>query len=630
MLARILRRIFGSSQTGGFSFGLILLAYQLLARVGVNRIRLVTGTAIALQVSVFLGWVKLGPLGSIVALSGTTRPTDVCLDAASLVKQSPEYWRLWTAPLTHGSDLHLYYNMLSLAWKGYKLESHHGSVVFLLLLTLFTFSSGLIYVLLSILAADILEDQSYMHQCTVGFSSVLFALKVLMHRLDEGSSEEDFGFFTLPKHLAIWAELAIIQLIVPNASLLGHLAGILTGLIYVNLGLPFRLVSAPFKTSLPSTFALAGIASALHFDLVQKPWRTAFFWTSKSSLVCLNSNSVLGKGQWIRLISGPLEHHGTVHFLLCIASFILKGRFLESMTTQPHPSFLSRTVKTAVMTVATSLVYVLSSQVAEDLLGIRQSPECVQGLSGLNFALKVSVIYAWFKAGKLGTYPYIIFEMAECMMLFEDRTLLFHLSGLAVGLFAATLSSPKEFLASRFPGRGQRLGRGSGTNRLPASAGPLADVTRSWGYAGQEARFRSGGTWTAHSSAHSGQPQAVSGGSDLSNRPDTSSIDDEDQEDGESDKSHSQSPVYSSQPPRPSTSAASRRGPAPRPSYFSELANPPPPPPGGGTRLLQSSPPLSSSPQLSDQEGSEETEEDDEQTTLDQIDRSPSNPQMRT
>ena len=39
------------------------------------------------------------------------------------------------------------------------------------------------------------------------------------------------------------------------------------------------------------------------------------------------------------------------------------------MTTQPHPSFLSRTVKTAVMTVATSLVYVLSSQVAEDLLG---------------------------------------------------------------------------------------------------------------------------------------------------------------------------------------------------------------------------------------------------------------------
>ena len=73
------------------------------------------------------------------------------------------------------------------------------------------------------------------------------------------------------------------------------------GLVYVNLGLPFRLASAPFRTSLPSTFLLAGIASALHFDLVQKPWRTAFFWTSKSSLVCLNSNSVLGKGKNIKI-----------------------------------------------------------------------------------------------------------------------------------------------------------------------------------------------------------------------------------------------------------------------------------------------------------------------------------------
>ena len=95
----------------------------------------------------------------------------------------------------------------------------------------------------------------------------------------------------------------------------------------------------------------------------------AFLLTMSTVRVKQIFSVYLTPGQWIRLISGPLEHHGTVHFLLCIASFILKGRFLESMTTQPHPSFLSRTVKTAVMTVATSLVYVLSSQVAEDLLG---------------------------------------------------------------------------------------------------------------------------------------------------------------------------------------------------------------------------------------------------------------------
>ena len=93
MLARLLRRILGSSQTGGSSFGLILLAYQLVARVGLNRIRPVTGAAIALQVSIFLGWIKFGPLGSLLALGGETRASDVCLDAASLLQGSSQYRR---------------------------------------------------------------------------------------------------------------------------------------------------------------------------------------------------------------------------------------------------------------------------------------------------------------------------------------------------------------------------------------------------------------------------------------------------------------------------------------------------------------------------------------------------------
>ena len=93
--------------------------------------------------------------------------------------------------------------------------------------------------------------------CTVGFSAVLFALKFLMHRLEEqqragGGSWEDFGFVTVPKHLAIWTELLIVQLIVPNASFLGHLAGVLAGLIYVNLTLPFKANAAENLDKSPS------------------------------------------------------------------------------------------------------------------------------------------------------------------------------------------------------------------------------------------------------------------------------------------------------------------------------------------------------------------------------------------
>ena len=63
------------------------------------------------------------------------------------------------------------------------------------------------------------------------------------------------------------------------------------------------------------------------------------------------------------------------------------------------------------MMVATSLVYIVASELTEDLMGYSQAPECVQGLSGLNFALKVSVILSWYKCGKEKTYPYIIFEV---------------------------------------------------------------------------------------------------------------------------------------------------------------------------------------------------------------------------
>ena len=37
----------------------------------------------------------------------------------------------------------------------------------------------------------------------------------------------------IPTKYAAWAELALIQLLVPNASFLGHLCGIAAGLIYI-------------------------------------------------------------------------------------------------------------------------------------------------------------------------------------------------------------------------------------------------------------------------------------------------------------------------------------------------------------------------------------------------------------
>ena len=94
--------------------------------------------------------------------------------------------RLFIAPLEHASDLHLYYNMVSLAWKGVKLETQHGfgSIKFAGLILLFQAMTGAIYTFLAYLAAEALDDVSYVRQCAVGFSAVLFALKVVANHED--------------------------------------------------------------------------------------------------------------------------------------------------------------------------------------------------------------------------------------------------------------------------------------------------------------------------------------------------------------------------------------------------------------------------------------------------------------
>ena len=137
-------------------------------------------------------------------------------------------------------------------------------------------------------------------------------------------------------------------------------------------------MTAPFKTAMPATCLLACVASAFHFDLLHKPWTTQMFWSSKSSLVCLSSNLVIQKGQWIRLVSAPLEHQGLFHFLLSTASLAFKVRFLETQSTRKW-SLLTLICSTLFLLLGTSVVYVALSLLAEDLVDYRNSTECVQG-----------------------------------------------------------------------------------------------------------------------------------------------------------------------------------------------------------------------------------------------------------
>jgi hypothetical protein len=71
--------------------------------------------------------------------------------------------------------------------------------------------------------------------CLLFFFSagVIFALKVLTS-YETPPGREFIGFLWVPTRYAAWFELVLIHLLVPNASFMGHFAGILAGLLYTS------------------------------------------------------------------------------------------------------------------------------------------------------------------------------------------------------------------------------------------------------------------------------------------------------------------------------------------------------------------------------------------------------------
>nr|XP_020461301.1 rhomboid-related protein 4 [Monopterus albus]XP_020461302.1 rhomboid-related protein 4 [Monopterus albus] len=202
--------------------GLLFLASQLY-QVGLDNIPPVTLGVLALNVYLYLF------------------PAAPLMKACVSVQQA--YWlqdwrRLLLSPLHHVDDLHLYFNMASFVWKGIKLERRLGGAWFLYLLSVFSLLTGIVYLVLEALLTELTQDQSYSMSCAVGFSGVLFALKVLSNYYHPGGVTYVMGF-PVPNRYASWVELVLIHITSPGTSFIGHLAGILVGLLYT---------SGPLKT----------------------------------------------------------------------------------------------------------------------------------------------------------------------------------------------------------------------------------------------------------------------------------------------------------------------------------------------------------------------------------------------
>lgn len=207
-----------------------------MCNVKIFRVPPVTLTLIALMTGIHLSLHASNPWYS------------VCIGVESVWYYN-DFARLWKAAFFHSDDWHLYYNMVSFLYKGQFLERQVGSKWFLYMLAVFTAASNILLLYLNFGLAYLLEDMSYLRQCAVGFSAVIFGIKVVTTYLTPPGTSLVFGCIPVNSRSACWFELILIQLLVPNASFTGHLAGIIIGLAYVKGGLKtvMEMVAAPFR-----------------------------------------------------------------------------------------------------------------------------------------------------------------------------------------------------------------------------------------------------------------------------------------------------------------------------------------------------------------------------------------------
>ena len=160
--------------------------------------------------------------------SNSRSRTLYCLNAS----EGAEVKRLIISGFLHADDRHLYYNMTSLLWKGSQLEPQLGTVKFSALCCYSLFAAHFLYIIISTVLLNSFDYPDSYYSCAVGFSAVLFSLKYVLNA--KSPTLTTINGMTLPLRHACWLELVLASLVSANVSFVGHLAGIIAGVIWVH------------------------------------------------------------------------------------------------------------------------------------------------------------------------------------------------------------------------------------------------------------------------------------------------------------------------------------------------------------------------------------------------------------
>ena len=137
-----------------------------------------------------------------------------------------QVYRLLTNHIFHVDELHLYFNMIALMFRGTQFENTYGRKTFLTTIFFLASGSSLLYVCISHISL-LLEFNALFYKPVIGFSAILFGLKTIMDR--QLDYQQIFGY-VLPSKYVVFLELALVTLLQPQVSFLGHLCGIVAGI----------------------------------------------------------------------------------------------------------------------------------------------------------------------------------------------------------------------------------------------------------------------------------------------------------------------------------------------------------------------------------------------------------------
>ncbi|XP_060215927.1 RHOMBOID-like protein 13 [Lycium barbarum] len=142
------------------------------------------------------------------------------------------YWRIITSALSHISVLHLVFNMSALWSLGVVEQLGHlglGVQYYLHYTLVLVVLSGLLVVGIYHILIQKFKIEYFRRVTAVGYSCVVFGWMTILSVKQPSSKLNLFGFLSLPISFAPFESLIFTSIIVPQASFIGHLSGIIVG-----------------------------------------------------------------------------------------------------------------------------------------------------------------------------------------------------------------------------------------------------------------------------------------------------------------------------------------------------------------------------------------------------------------